>query len=41
MNIGKAYKNMLYEFLFYLLMNVYGIRNIVANRRKKKRRKMV
>ena len=39
MNIGKAYKNMLYEFLFYLLMNVYGIRNIVANRRKKREEK--
>lgn len=39
MNIGKAYKNMLYEFCFYLLMNVYGIRNIVAKKRKKREEK--
>ena len=40
MNIGKHIR-ICYMNSFYLLMNVYGIRNIVANRRKKKRRKMV
>lgn len=39
MNIRKAYKNMIYEFFFYLLMNLYGIRDIIAKKRKKREEK--